>query len=130
MLCGDTAAWGRACVWGGAKRAQGRAAQGQGSQLQHAVVLGGGQPLGDGLAAIAARFYCEVCGVATTSENNLQVGTASSHPPQSDGDAACVIRDTGAGLAESCREHPTSTLNNACGVLHLRPPVEMQMQFR
>lgn len=81
----------------------------QGSQLQHAVVLGGGQPLGDGLAAIAARYYCEVCGVATTSENNLQVDTASPQPPQSYGEAACVVC-TGAGLAESGRERLTFTL--------------------
>ncbi len=43
------------------------------AQLQHAVVLGGGMPLEDGLEALAARYYCSVCGVATTSETNLQV---------------------------------------------------------
>jgi hypothetical protein len=43
------------------------------AQLQHAVVLGGGVPLEDGLEALAARYYCQVCGVATTSETNLQV---------------------------------------------------------
>lgn len=42
------------------------------AQLQHAVVLDGKVPLDDSLAAIAARYYCEVCGVATTSETNLQ----------------------------------------------------------
>ena len=46
------------------------------AQLQHAVVLGGGVPLEDGLEALAARYYCQVCGVATTSETNLQVRPA------------------------------------------------------
>lgn len=49
------------------------------AQLQHAVVLGGGMPLEDGLEALAARYYCQVCGVATTSETNLQVRYAALH---------------------------------------------------
>ena len=47
------------------------------AQLQHAVVLGGGLPLEDGLASLAARYYCHACGVATTSETNLQVQHSS-----------------------------------------------------
>lgn len=55
------------------------------AQLQHAVVLGGGVPLEDGLEALAARYYCQVCGVATTSETNLQVRQAESDCHKNDG---------------------------------------------